>query len=178
MAIAKEIWEHIKAEYEVGIFEEKKIYSELARKYNVNRTTISKRAKKNKWIYGKNSHLAHQEKANITEFLEVEEKKSHLNHTEITAVKEKTEQLLQKEGINSNTIQMIKVMQKKIVSSMEYMQLEGLKPKEITSAMKDIHDMNNPKESQTNINIDNQNTQQSLEQTGISITFREKKNDK
>ena len=152
MAIAKEIWEQIEADYEVGIFKEETIFSDLAKKYKVDRGGISKKAKAKGWEYGKNSHLSHQESTNIKGFLEINEEKSHLNHTEITAVDSKTKQLLEKEGINSNTIHMAKIMQSRLLDSMENMLLEGLKPKEITSAMKDLHDMNNPKEA-ANINV-------------------------
>ena len=48
------------------------------------------------------------------------------------------------------------------------MKIDDLKPKDITSAMKDIHDMVNPKVD-TNIRVDNNNTQENNMPMQINI---------
>ena len=50
MAIDKSIWAKIKADYEAGNIEEDKAFTQLSVIYKVDRTTITKKAKKEDWI--------------------------------------------------------------------------------------------------------------------------------
>lgn len=159
VAISKDIWAKVKADYEAGTVEEEKAFSHLSKEYLIDRTTISKKAKKEEWKYGKNSHISHLESSAISQLAEANEEKSHLNHTEITSVEKKTQQLLDREIINNETIRIAKALQNKMLTALEFMDIEGLKPKEITGAMKDINDIVNPKENK--IEVNNTNAQQS-----------------
>jgi hypothetical protein len=157
VAIAKEVWDAIKADYEAGIFKEETVFSDLAKKYKVDRGGISKKAKAKDWEYGKFSHLSQLEASSVRGLSEVCEKKSHLNHTEVVAIENKTKQLLERDHINANTMILANAIQDRLLQSIETMVISDLRPKEITGAMKDINDMANPKESNV---INNANAQQ------------------
>ena len=146
MAISKDIWDKVKADFEAGTVEEEKAFSHLAKEYNINRTTISKKAKKEAWKYGVNSHISHLEASAISQLAEANANKSHLNHTQLQAVDKKTLMSIDREIINNDTIRMAKALQNKMMDALDFMDIEGLKPKEITGAMKDINDIINPKE--------------------------------
>lgn len=159
MAIDKAIWEKIKADYEAGNIEEDKAFTQLSNNYLVDRTTITKKAKKENWIYGKNSQIITLETSVIKNIQEINEKKSHLNHTELMAVERGVKRELEKEEINSNTFHIAKILQTQLMEAIPLMKIDDLKPKDITGALKDIHDMNNPKDV-ASINIQNTNAVQ------------------
>jgi len=166
MAISKEVWEHIKADYEFGVVAKEQAFSHLAKTYNVNRTTVSKKAKKEEWIYGSKSQIPIQEALCIKGLSEIKEKKSHLNHTELETSEIKKQMELKRLDFNNTNMDIILAMQNKIVEAFDHIDIANLKPKEITSALKDLNDMANPKEPLVNIN--NANNQQT--NNDITIT--------
>lgn len=159
MAIDKAIWEQVKADFEAGIVEESKAFTHLSETYKIDRSTISKKAKKENWIYGKNSQIITLETSVIKNIQEINEKKSHLNHTELMAVEKGVKRELEKEEIDSNTFHIAKILQTQLMEAIPLMKIDDLKPKDITGALKDIHDINNPKDA-TSFNIQNTNVQQ------------------
>ena len=75
------------------------------------------------------------------------------------AVEKGVKRELEKEEINSNTFHIAKILQTQLMEAIPLMKIDDLKPKDITGALKDIHDMNNPKDA-TSINIQNTNAVQ------------------
>lgn len=57
MAIDKSIWEQVKADFEAGIVEEDKAFTHLSETYKIDRSTISKKAKRDGWVFGKNEKI-------------------------------------------------------------------------------------------------------------------------
>lgn len=170
MAIDKSIWAKIKADYEAGNIEEDKAFTQLSVIYKVDRSTITKKAKKEDWIYGKNHGIITLESSTIKDFQELQNKKSHLNHTELKAVEKGVKRELEKDGINTNTFHLAQIIQSQLIDAVPLMKIDDLKPKDITSAMKDIHDMVNPKVD-TNIRVDNNNLQQTNNQKTILVQY-------
>lgn len=158
MAIDKSIWEQVKADFEAGLVEEDKAFTHLSETYKIDRSTISKKAKRDGWVFGKNSHIITLETSVIKDIQEVNEKKSHLNHTELMAVEKGVKRELEKEEIDSNTFHIAKILQTQLMEAIPLMKIDDLKPKDITGALKDIHDINNPKDA-ASININNENNQ-------------------
>lgn len=159
MAIDKSIWDKIKADYEAGNIEEDKAFTQLAAMYKVDRTTITKKAKKEDWIYGKNHTIITLETSVIKDMQEISEKKSQLNHTDLMAIERGVKKELEKDNINSNTFHLAKILQAQLFDAVPLMKIDDLKPKDITSALKDINDIVNPKDG-TNINVSNTNATQ------------------
>ena len=155
MAIDKTIWSKIRADYEAGNIDEDKAFTQLSKAYSVNRTTITKKAKKEDWQYGKNSHIVTLEASAIKGIQKVSEEKAHLNHTEITAIENGVKKQLEKEEINNTTMHLAKMMQAQLLEAIPNMKIDDLKPKDITGALKDIHDIANPQTSKTEINNTN-----------------------
>lgn len=145
MAIDKSIWDSIRADYEAGNIEEDKAFTQLASMYKVDRSTITKKAKKEDWIYGKNHTIITLESSVIKDIQEINEKKSHLNHTDLMAVERGVKRELEKDNINSNTFHLAKILQAQLFEAVPLMKIDDLKPKDITSALKDINDIVNPK---------------------------------
>ena len=159
MAIDKSIWEQVKADFEAGIVEEDKAFTHLSETYKIDRSTISKKAKKYGWVFGKNSHLITLEKTTISNLQRLQSEKSQLNHTEIATIDRAVRRELQKEIINDKTFHLAEIIQAQLIEAIPCMKIDDLKPKDITSALKDINDIVNPKVD-TSINIQNSNNQQ------------------
>lgn len=159
MAIDKAIWEQVKADFEAGIVEEDKAFTHLSETYKIDRSTISKKAKRDGWVFGKNSHIITLEATTISSLQRLQGEKSHLNHTELMAVEKGVKRELEKEEINSNTFHIAKILQTQLMEAIPLMKIDDLKPKDITGALKDIHDINNPKDA-ASINIQNTNAVQ------------------
>lgn len=166
MAINKSIWDSIRADYEAGNIEEDKAFTQLASMYKVDRTTITKKAKKEDWIYGKNHTIITLESSVIKNIQEINEKKSHLNHTDLMAVERGVKRELEKDNINSNTFHLAKILQAQLFEAVPLMKIDDLKPKDITSALKDINDIVNPKVDTV---INNANLQQNETTMQINI---------
>lgn len=167
MAIDKDIWDKIKADYEAGNIDEDKAFTQLSKNYLVDRTTITKKAKKDNWVYGKNSHIITLETSTIRNIQKLNDEKSHLNHTEITAVEKGIRRELEKDEINNTTLHLVKMIQSQLLEAIPLMKIDDLKPKDITSALKDINDINNP--SISKIEVNNSNNQQNNIPTQINI---------
>lgn len=159
MAIDKSIWEQVKADFEAGIVEEDKAFTHLSETYKIDRSTISKKAKKDGWVFGKNSHIITLEATTISNLQKIQSEKSQLNHTEITTIDRAVRRELQKEIINDKTFHLAEIIQAQLIEAIPCMKIDDLKPKDITSALKDINDIVNPKVD-TSINIQNSNNQQ------------------
>ena len=159
MAIDKTIWEKIKADFEAGNIEEEKAFTQLSNIYKVDRSTITKKAKKENWIYGKNHTIITLESSTIRNIQEINEKKSHLNHTELMAIERGVKKELQRDGINDNTYHLAQIIQTQLFEAIPLMKIDDLKPKDITSALKDINDIINPKDG-ANITVNNTNAVQ------------------
>lgn len=173
MAIDKTIWENIKADFEAGNIEEEKAFTQLSNIYKVDRSTITKKAKKENWQYGKNHTIITLESSTIRNIQEINEKKSQLNHTELMAVERGVKRELQKERINDNTYHLAQVIQAQLFEAIPLMKIDDLKPKDITSALKDINDMINPKAenviNNNNTNATQNNTTLTAEEISIAI---------
>lgn len=158
MAIDKAIWEQVKADFEAGIVEEDKAFTHLSETYKIDRSTISKKAKRDGWVFGKNSHIITLEATTISNLQRIQSEKSQLNHTEITTIDRAVRRELQKEIINDKTFHLAEIIQTQLIEAVPYMKIDDLKPKDITSALKDINDIVNPKDA-ASININNENNQ-------------------
>lgn len=104
MSINKETWKKIKAEYEAGFFTEDVIFSKLGQNNNVDRSTISKKAKKEGWIYGKNSHIVNLDISAIREISQSNVEKSHLSREELKAIEDLKQIELIKQGLKPKEI--------------------------------------------------------------------------
>lgn len=196
MAIDKEIWNKAKALFEQGLS-----LSQIELETNINKTSISKQAKKENWEKAKIQQLKADIKAIDKEksTLDVKinttvEKLSKLSDFEITILEE---QIQDETGIKSLVFstanlamiranQMLTKNTKTIMSKVDYFE-DGKKiksdyeEKEIPLSMTDYKDSIeltdkasitlgiNPRHANTNIKVDNNNTQQELKQIQIVV---------
>lgn len=104
MAIPKEIWVKCKSDFEAGYFKQDNVLSKLSEKYKIDRSTIGKKAKKEGWVYGKNSHICEKQTQITKEISQLEREKSQLTAEERESLDEKSRLELLKLGFADKEI--------------------------------------------------------------------------
>lgn len=164
-------WEAVKEAYEGGIDIEA-----IVKGHKVPRKLLTNKIRDNKWVI--KGHLKADVEGFYAETHKMAQNVEKLHPINQNIIIEKLNTLEQDNQLVSNNRKIAKMLQGIIVQNRNNITLSNIK--NVSGVIKDIESIANPQSSKIELNNTNvnQNTQQTLEQTGISITFREKKNDK
>ena len=157
-------WVEIKKAYSDGID-----INTIVKKYKVARKTLVNKISAEKWevLGGLNTH--------INEFKDSLEQISHNTHNDPILQEialEKIETILEDNELIGNNRKLLKAFQGLIGRGIKkgiYSEAKDIKAG--VSAIRDIEAISNPQTSQVNIQNNNQNSQQNLEATGITVKF-------